>query len=153
VQVEKIDCTAGTSTVTGVTFGGETSKPACLSITATATNPSGKLLYDADVFGRLYDANGEAALDQVGAARRGAARRPAAALKPAAHACMPLITPGCHRVSADREYQDRLYRHHCARHLQRDLQAQCRTGAVQPWPAQAGALQGGALRRVWAAGG
>jgi hypothetical protein len=57
---------AGASTVTGITFSGSTSKPVCLQITATASNPSKKPLYDADVFGRVYDANGDAALDQVG---------------------------------------------------------------------------------------
>ncbi len=51
--------------MTGITFSGATSKPVCLQITATATSPSKKPLYDADVFGRVYDANGDAALDQV----------------------------------------------------------------------------------------
>jgi hypothetical protein len=42
-----------------VTSGGGTTRPAnCFIVTATAKNSSGKTVYDADVFGRIYDANG-----------------------------------------------------------------------------------------------
>ncbi|MEG3436920.1 hypothetical protein V0288_07290 [Pannus brasiliensis CCIBt3594] len=45
-----------------VTSGG-TSYPAyCFLITGKAKNNSGKTVYDADVFGRVYDANGEPVL-------------------------------------------------------------------------------------------
>jgi hypothetical protein len=53
------------STVGGVTFSGGSQKAACLDITAAATNPTKKPLYNADVFGRVYDTNGEAAIDDV----------------------------------------------------------------------------------------
>lgn len=56
------------STVTGVTFSGSSGKAACLDVTATVDNVSGKQLNNADVFGRVYDAAGEAALDDVRAA-------------------------------------------------------------------------------------
>jgi hypothetical protein len=38
---------AGVSTVGGVTFSGASQKPACLDVSAQATNPSGKPLYNA----------------------------------------------------------------------------------------------------------
>lgn len=56
---------AGVSTVGGVTFSGGSQKAACLDITAAANNPTKKPLYNADVFGRVYDTNGEAAIDDV----------------------------------------------------------------------------------------
>lgn len=37
----------------GVTFSGASSKAACLDISALATNPDKKPLYNADVFGRV----------------------------------------------------------------------------------------------------
>lgn len=44
-----------------VTSGG--SSPAnCFMVTGKAKNPSGKMVYDADVYGRILDANGEPAL-------------------------------------------------------------------------------------------
>ncbi|PSF39020.1 hypothetical protein C7H19_02910 [Aphanothece hegewaldii CCALA 016] len=44
-----------------VTSGG--SAPAnCFMVTGKAKNPSGKMVYDADVYGRILDANGEPAL-------------------------------------------------------------------------------------------
>jgi hypothetical protein len=55
------------------TTAGQTSKAACLDIQATATNPSNKPLYNADVFGRVYDALGEAAIDDT-VRRRGSSR-------------------------------------------------------------------------------
>jgi hypothetical protein len=51
--------------VGGVTFSGGSQKAACLNIEAAATNPTKKPLYNADVFGRVYDRNGEAAIDDV----------------------------------------------------------------------------------------
>ena len=56
---------AGIATVGGITFSGSTQAAACLDISAQAQNASGKPLYNADVFGRVYDANGEAAIDDV----------------------------------------------------------------------------------------
>lgn len=40
-----------------VTSGGASQAATCFIITGTAENPSGKYVYDADVFGRIYDAN------------------------------------------------------------------------------------------------
>jgi len=65
LQVSKTDCGAGISTVGGVTFSGAAQKAACLSVSALASNPSNKPLYNADVFGRIYDVNGEAAIDDT----------------------------------------------------------------------------------------
>lgn len=65
INVSKVDCAAGISTVSGVTYSGATAKAACLDITAKAVNPTSKPLYNADVFGRVYDAYGEAAIDDV----------------------------------------------------------------------------------------
>jgi hypothetical protein len=41
-----------------VTPGGASRAANCFLIKGTAENPSGKAVYDADVFGRVYDANG-----------------------------------------------------------------------------------------------
>jgi hypothetical protein len=38
----------------------------CFLITATAENSSGKTVYDADVFGRIYDANGDNVFENRG---------------------------------------------------------------------------------------
>ncbi len=45
-----------------VTSGGSSLPAACYIITGKAKNTSGKTLYDADVFGRILDANNEPAL-------------------------------------------------------------------------------------------
>ena len=45
-----------------VTSGGNTMPANCFLITGKAKNTSGKILYDADVFGRIYDANNEPVL-------------------------------------------------------------------------------------------
>jgi hypothetical protein len=45
-----------------VTSGGNTMPASCFLITGKAKNTSGKTLYDADVFGRIYDANNEPVL-------------------------------------------------------------------------------------------
>lgn len=43
------------------------SQPAkCFIISATANNASGKSVYDADVFGRIYDANGDTVFENRG---------------------------------------------------------------------------------------
>jgi hypothetical protein len=43
------------------------SQPAsCFIVTATAQNDSGKTVYDADVFGRIYDANGDTVFENRG---------------------------------------------------------------------------------------
>ncbi|MFM2432508.1 MAG: hypothetical protein RLZZ511_3722 [Cyanobacteriota bacterium] len=43
------------------------SQPArCFIVTATAQNDSGKTAYDADVFGRIYDANGDTIFENRG---------------------------------------------------------------------------------------
>lgn len=44
-----------------VTSGGS-SAATCFMVTGKAKNPSGKMVYDADVYGRILDANGEPAL-------------------------------------------------------------------------------------------
>ena len=41
-----------------VTSGGYTQSATCYMVTGKAKNPKGKTLYDADVYGRIYDANG-----------------------------------------------------------------------------------------------
>lgn len=41
-----------------VTPGGASMAANCFLITGAAENPSSKYVYDADVFGRIYDANG-----------------------------------------------------------------------------------------------
>lgn len=45
-----------------VTSGGNSLPASCYLITGKAKNTSGKSVYDADVFGRVYDANGEPVL-------------------------------------------------------------------------------------------
>lgn len=45
-----------------VTSGGNSLPASCFLITGKAKNTSGKTVYDADVFGRIYDANGEPVL-------------------------------------------------------------------------------------------
>ncbi|MGK7941639.1 MAG: hypothetical protein AB4062_16110 [Crocosphaera sp.] len=45
-----------------VTSGGSSLPAACYIITGKAKNTSGKTVYDADVFGRILDANNEPAL-------------------------------------------------------------------------------------------
>eukprot|EP00882_Tetradesmus_deserticola_P005319 GHRQ01005598.1.p1 GENE.GHRQ01005598.1~~GHRQ01005598.1.p1 ORF type:complete len:237 (+),score=65.74 GHRQ01005598.1:45-755(+) len=65
IDVQRVECAAGVTTVGGVTFSGGSQKAACLDITAAATNPTKKPLYNADVFGRVYDKNGEAAIDDT----------------------------------------------------------------------------------------
>ncbi|MGK7954978.1 MAG: hypothetical protein AB4063_06925 [Crocosphaera sp.] len=45
-----------------VTSGGSSLPADCYIITGKAKNPSGKTVYDADVFGRILDANNEPAL-------------------------------------------------------------------------------------------
>jgi hypothetical protein len=40
-----------------VTSGGTTQTANCFLVTGTAKNPSAKTVYDADVFGRIYDAD------------------------------------------------------------------------------------------------
>lgn len=45
-----------------VTSGGAYMLADCFIITGTTENPSGKTVYDADIFGRIYDANGDAVL-------------------------------------------------------------------------------------------
>ena len=42
-----------------VTSGGTAFPATCYMVTGKAKNPSAKTVYDADVFGRIYDANGE----------------------------------------------------------------------------------------------
>ncbi|WP_373481313.1 hypothetical protein [Geminocystis sp.] len=45
-----------------VTSGGSALPATCYLITGKTNNTSGKILYDADVFGRIYDANNEPVL-------------------------------------------------------------------------------------------
>lgn len=63
LRAERVECERGTGTVGGVSFSGSTTAAACLEVKATATNPSKKVLYSADVFGRIYDSSGEPMLD------------------------------------------------------------------------------------------
>lgn len=63
LRAERVECERGTGTVGGVSFSGSTTAAACLDVRATATNPSKKTLFSADVFGRIYDASGEPMLD------------------------------------------------------------------------------------------
>ena len=46
----------------GIVTSGSNSPANCFLITGKAKNNSGKTVYDADVFGRIYDANGEPVL-------------------------------------------------------------------------------------------
>jgi hypothetical protein len=52
--------------VGAVTSGGNTLPARCYWLTGQAENPTNKTVYDADVFGRIYDANGEPALPKRG---------------------------------------------------------------------------------------
>ncbi|NJL82027.1 MAG: hypothetical protein HC890_01825 [Chloroflexaceae bacterium] len=45
-----------------VTSGGGSLPANCFLVTGKANNPTGKTVYDADVFGRIYDANGNPVL-------------------------------------------------------------------------------------------
>lgn len=45
-----------------VTSGGRANPATCYLVTGKTQNNSGKTLYDADLFGRIYDANGEPVL-------------------------------------------------------------------------------------------
>ena len=60
LEVKRVDCKQGQVGVTGGTrdFGAR-----CLEVSATADNPSQQPLRNADVFGRVYDVNGEPAID------------------------------------------------------------------------------------------
>ena len=60
LEVKRVDCKQGLTTVTGGTrdFGAR-----CLEVSATANNPGQQALRNADVFGRVYDVNGEPAID------------------------------------------------------------------------------------------
>ncbi|MBL1211127.1 hypothetical protein [Geminocystis sp. GBBB08] len=55
------ECPAGVGEGS-VTSGGSALPATCYLITGKTNNTSGKTLYDADVFGRVYDANNEPAL-------------------------------------------------------------------------------------------
>lgn len=55
------ECPAGVGEGS-VTSGGSALPATCFLITGKTNNTSGKTLYDADVFGRVYDANNEPAL-------------------------------------------------------------------------------------------
>lgn len=46
-----------------VTSGGTTRPANCFVITGKADNPSGKVVYDADVYGRIYDADNNPILE------------------------------------------------------------------------------------------
>jgi hypothetical protein len=49
---------------TGAVTSGGTSRPAnCFIVTGTVSNPTGKTAYDADIYGRIYDANRNAILE------------------------------------------------------------------------------------------
>ena len=47
-------------------IGGGMMSAKCYMIKATANNPSGKVVYNADIFGRIYDANGNDAMPERG---------------------------------------------------------------------------------------
>ncbi|MCS6781572.1 MAG: hypothetical protein RMI89_02095 [Gloeomargarita sp. SKYBB_i_bin120] len=49
-----------------VTSGGNTLPARCYWISGQAENPTNRTVYDADVFGRVYDANGEPAIPKRG---------------------------------------------------------------------------------------
>jgi hypothetical protein len=49
-----------------VTSGGMANPATCYLVTGKTKNASGKTLYDADVFGRIYDANNEPVLQNRG---------------------------------------------------------------------------------------
>ena len=46
----------------GGLLSGSSNTASCFIITGEAKNPSGKTIYDADVYGRIYDANGNPVL-------------------------------------------------------------------------------------------
>ncbi|MFP4255021.1 MAG: FxLYD domain-containing protein [Halothece sp.] len=46
----------------GGLLSGSSNAASCFLITGAAKNPSGKTIYDADVYGRIYDANGNPVL-------------------------------------------------------------------------------------------
>mmetsp|Transcript_4392 Transcript_4392/g.15249 ORF Transcript_4392/g.15249 Transcript_4392/m.15249 type:complete len:195 (+) Transcript_4392:3-587(+) len=57
LKYEVVECAKGTRTMAaGV--------PACIVVSARATNPSAKELVNVDVFGRILDSNGDTALDR-----------------------------------------------------------------------------------------
>jgi hypothetical protein len=45
-----------------VTSGGTLRAASCFIVTGTTKNTSGKTVYDADIFGRIYDANGDSVM-------------------------------------------------------------------------------------------
>lgn len=45
-------------------LGGGVMSAKCYMIKGNATNPSGKVVYNADIFGRIYDANGNDAMPE-----------------------------------------------------------------------------------------
>ncbi|XP_024539220.1 uncharacterized protein LOC9653685 [Selaginella moellendorffii] len=59
VEATRIPCPEGQTTVTG----GTSFKATCFRVTGEATNPASQPVYNADIFGRVYDAQGEPALD------------------------------------------------------------------------------------------
>lgn len=54
------DCPADVAE--GSVLSGSNEPANCFLVTGIATNKTGKTVYDADVFGRIYDANGEPAM-------------------------------------------------------------------------------------------
>lgn len=61
IDISYKDCPAELS-VGNVTSGGQANPASCYLVTGKTQNTSGKTLYDADVFGRIYGANNEPAL-------------------------------------------------------------------------------------------
>eukprot|EP00850_Spirogloea_muscicola_P011723 SM000073S21499 [mRNA] locus=s73:575145:577191:- [translate_table: standard] len=61
VTATKVACPEGQTTVTG----GNSLNATCFRITGDAFNPASQPVYNADVFGRVYDVQGEPALDAV----------------------------------------------------------------------------------------
>lgn len=59
MQATEVPCPEGQTTVTGGTSFGAT----CFRVTGDAVNPAKQPVYNADIFGRVYDAQGEPALD------------------------------------------------------------------------------------------
>ncbi|KAH6557531.1 hypothetical protein KP509_1Z108400 [Ceratopteris richardii] len=59
MQATEVACPEGQTTVTGGTSFGAS----CFRVTGDAYNPSNRTVYNADIFGRVYDAQGEPALD------------------------------------------------------------------------------------------
>ena len=60
-DIDYMECPPGVGE-NSVTSGGSALPATCYLITGKTNNTSGKTLYDADVFGRVYDANNEPAL-------------------------------------------------------------------------------------------